>query len=148
MRLGPSLKGQRVRAAARDVAVRRLAIAVAGCSLVTACAGSIKEGMTQLEGQPLSAIIAAGEALPAALADLSYSRDMEREADDYAIERMHDAGLPLAPLADLLEKMEAAHAERTKSGGKGGARLEGYLSTHPDTAERVRKLRSAAATGH
>jgi hypothetical protein len=26
--------------------------------LVAACAGSIKEGMTQLEGQPLSAIIA------------------------------------------------------------------------------------------
>jgi hypothetical protein len=40
------------------VAVHRLAVVVAGCSLVAACAGSIKEGMTQLEGQPLSAIIA------------------------------------------------------------------------------------------
>jgi hypothetical protein len=37
--------------------VHRLA-AVAVCTLVAACAGSIKEGMTQLEGQPLSAIIA------------------------------------------------------------------------------------------
>jgi Zn-dependent protease with chaperone function len=82
-------------------------------------------------------------ALPATLADLSYSRDMEREADDYAIERLHEAGLPLAPLADLLEKMEAAHEERTRSRGA-GVRLEGYLSTHPDTAERARKLRSAA----
>jgi hypothetical protein len=38
--------------------VHRLAAVVAGCTLVAACAGSIKEGMTQLEGQPLSAIIA------------------------------------------------------------------------------------------
>jgi hypothetical protein len=38
--------------------VHRLAVAVAGCTLVAACAGTIKEGMTQLEGQPLSAIIA------------------------------------------------------------------------------------------
>src|SRR5262249_21469623 len=77
-------------------------------------------------------------ARPAALADLSSSRDMEREADEYAIERLHEAGLPLAPLADLLEKMEAERAERTKSATKGSVRLEGYLSTHPDTAERVR----------
>jgi Zn-dependent protease with chaperone function len=82
-------------------------------------------------------------ALPATLADLSYSRDMEREADDYAIARMRAAGLPVAPLADLLEKMEGARV-RGKSQGE-GARLEGYLSTHPDTAERVRKLRSDAA---
>ena len=84
-------------------------------------------------------------ALPATLADLSYSRGMEREADDYAIERLRAAGLPLAPLADLLEKMEAAHAERNKAGKGTGVGVEGYLSTHPDTAERVRKLRSAAA---
>jgi hypothetical protein len=38
--------------------VRRLAAAAAACTLVAACAGSIKEGMTQLEGQPLTAIVA------------------------------------------------------------------------------------------
>jgi hypothetical protein len=38
--------------------VHRLAAVVAGCTVVAACAGSIKEGMTQLEGQPLSAIVA------------------------------------------------------------------------------------------
>ncbi len=37
--------------------VRRLAAAAACCTLVAACAGTIKEGMAQLEGQPLSAII-------------------------------------------------------------------------------------------
>ena len=38
--------------------MHRLAAVVAACTLVVACAGSIKEGMTQLEGQPLSAIVA------------------------------------------------------------------------------------------
>jgi hypothetical protein len=38
--------------------VRRLAAAAAGCTLVAACAGTIQEGMTKLEGQPLSAIVA------------------------------------------------------------------------------------------
>jgi hypothetical protein len=37
--------------------VYRLA-AAAACILVAACAGTIKEGMAKLEGQPLSAIIA------------------------------------------------------------------------------------------
>jgi hypothetical protein len=31
---------------------------VAACVLVAACAGTIKEGMTKLEGQPLSAVVA------------------------------------------------------------------------------------------
>jgi hypothetical protein len=58
VRLGRLPKGQRFRAAARDAAVQRLAVAAAGCSLVAACAGTIQEGMTKLEGQPLSAIVA------------------------------------------------------------------------------------------
>jgi hypothetical protein len=47
-----------VRAATRCAALQRVAVAAAGCILVAGCAGSIKEGMTQLEGQPLSAIVA------------------------------------------------------------------------------------------
>jgi hypothetical protein len=38
--------------------VPRLAAAAAGCALVAACAGTVREGMTKLEGQPLSAVIA------------------------------------------------------------------------------------------
>lgn len=84
-------------------------------------------------------------ALPATLADLSYSRDMEREADDYAIARLREHGVPLAPLADLFEKMESARRDRAGKSDGPGVRLGGYLSTHPDTAERVRKLRAEAA---
>jgi hypothetical protein len=38
--------------------VRHLAAVAAACMLVAACAGTVKEGMTRLEGQPLSAVIA------------------------------------------------------------------------------------------
>jgi hypothetical protein len=33
-------------------------VAGAACILVAACAGTIKEGMAKLEGQPLSAVVA------------------------------------------------------------------------------------------
>ena len=37
--------------------MHRLAV-LAACMLVAACAGTVKEGMTKLEGQPLSAVVA------------------------------------------------------------------------------------------
>jgi Zn-dependent protease with chaperone function len=46
-------------------------------------------------------------ALPTFLVDMKYSRDFEREADQYAIDMMQENGLPLSPMADLFEKMEA-----------------------------------------
>ena len=69
------------------------------------------------------------------LATLSYSRDFENESDAYAIERLRAAGIPTAPLADLLESLQARH------GGEGGS---GLWSTHPLTAERVARLRGTA----
>jgi Zn-dependent protease with chaperone function len=47
-------------------------------------------------------------ALPTFLLDMKYSRDFEREADQYAIDMMQDNELPLSPMADLFEKMAAA----------------------------------------
>jgi hypothetical protein len=55
VRQGPTARD--VRAAAREKAIHRLAAAVVCCTLVAACAGTVKEGMAQLEGQPLSAIV-------------------------------------------------------------------------------------------
>ncbi len=79
-------------------------------------------------------------AIPATLVDLSYSRDMEREADAYAVELLRANGLSPALLADILEKLEAAHGER---GAAGSSWVNSYLSTHPDTAERARVIRAA-----
>jgi Zn-dependent protease with chaperone function len=47
-------------------------------------------------------------ALPTFLVDMKYSRDFEREADQYAIDMMQENDLPLSPMAELFEKMAAA----------------------------------------
>jgi Zn-dependent protease with chaperone function len=46
--------------------------------------------------------------VPTFLLDQKYSRDFEREADQYAIDMLQANGVPLSPMADLFEKMGAA----------------------------------------
>jgi Zn-dependent protease with chaperone function len=88
---------------------------------------------TLLAGDTSSVMVA----LPAALADLSYSRDMEREADSYAVDLLKRKGVPIGPFADFLLQLQTAH----RSGGDPGwAR---YLQTHPDTGDRVAAIRAA-----
>jgi len=69
---------------------------------------------------------------PASLLNAKYSRDFEREADDYAVAVMQLNGIPPGALADILERMNEAHE------GKSGP---AYLSTHPATAERLARFR-------
>jgi Zn-dependent protease with chaperone function len=69
---------------------------------------------------------------PASLLNAKYSRDFEREADDYAMTVMRLNGIPPGALADILERMNRAHEGRS-----GPA----YLSTHPATAERLAQFR-------
>ncbi len=64
-----------------------------------------------------------------------YSRDFELEADAYAATAMRAAGRGAEPLAAMLERMEA------DARGQGGLAWDG-LSSHPDTAERIRRLRA------
>jgi len=66
-----------------------------------------------------------------------YSREFELEADAYAARTMIAAGRGSEPLAVMLESMEKAHSGK----GAGTARWD-VLSTHPDTAERVGRLRA------
>lgn len=76
-------------------------------------------------------------ALPTALLQARYSREFERQADDYAARSMRAGGLSPARLADLLERLAA---QRDKAGGHSIA--AGYLSSHPPTVERIRRLRN------
>jgi len=68
-----------------------------------------------------------------------YSRGFEREADAYAARALTAAGLGGEPLAAILERMDPA------SIGVGGKAARDELSSHPDTAERVRRLRGLPA---
>lgn len=73
-------------------------------------------------------------AAPAALLEASYSRDLEREADAFAIAVLRANGIPLRHFADILRRLEAA------SGAPGTASALRYLSTHPATEDRIQQL--------
>lgn len=66
-----------------------------------------------------------------------YSREFELEADAYAARSLKVAGLGTEPLATMLEHMEKAHEEK----GSKASRWD-VLSSHPDTGERVARLRA------
>jgi predicted Zn-dependent protease len=74
--------------------------------------------------------------LPTLLIQLQYSRRFEREADAYAVAHLARSGIPPDALASMLERLEQSHG--------GGAPVPAYLSTHPDTRERVREIRRGA----
>ncbi|HZW22252.1 M48 family metallopeptidase [Noviherbaspirillum sp.] len=73
--------------------------------------------------------------IPTAMLDLKYSRDAEREADDYAIAMLKKNGISPAALARVFEALEKAEKE------KGGS--PPYLSSHPSAAERIARIREA-----
>lgn len=70
------------------------------------------------------------------LAQLSYSREHERESDDYAVETLARHGLPAEAMAQALE--------RIAQGNDGAGRMPAFVSTHPGTEERVARVRAAA----
>ncbi len=72
----------------------------------------------------------------AGLTMLKYSRDMEREADQLAIEETYGAGIDPSGIAAFFEKLMAMH-EREPSG------LEALFTTHPPSAERIANVEEA-----
>lgn len=70
--------------------------------------------------------IAAG--LPALMLNMSYSRDLELDADHYALTSLRKACIPTQSFATLLLKLEKSHA---------GAAAPEMISSHPNTKERV-----------
>ncbi len=66
-------------------------------------------------------------AAPAIVVNAAYSRDFERQADDFAFKWMARHRIPPEQLGELLERL----------GGKQAGEA-GFLASHPDIAERVR----------
>jgi predicted Zn-dependent protease len=87
-----------------------------------------------LVGDPGSLLAAA----PAVLLQAKYSRDLEREADMYAVAVLDASGIERKHFARILERLE--HAQPGGSSTSGGG-VAGYLATHPVTAERLTALR-------
>lgn len=78
-----------------------------------------------------SAIAEALALVPYLLTTLHYSRELEREADRFAVSAMAEQQVPPHALGSLLAKL-------AQQGDKGEASpLSPYLSTHPQLAERI-----------
>jgi Zn-dependent protease with chaperone function len=71
-------------------------------------------------------------AAPTAIVESRYSQGFEWEADDYGARLLQKNGLSPALLADALDTLTALHP---------GSATAGYLSTHPSTDQRIRRLR-------
>lgn len=73
-------------------------------------------------------------ALPTILANANYSREFEREADDYAYQFLTENNIPLVSFATMLEKItEAEEGEESD--------IESYLSSHPATNNRTKRFK-------
>jgi Zn-dependent protease with chaperone function len=81
--------------------------------------------------------------LPAVLTQMQYSRAMELEADDAAADVLRRNGLAPEHLARMLAALERQHPADS-SLPRWLRRSMSYLSTHPDTAERIARLRAAS----
>ena len=103
-------------------------------------------------------------ALPGLLVSQGYSREMEREADDYAFEMMLEAGIDTEHFAAMMERLDALYSDTffecieedkfrqqcldavihsAQDPSKTESVMERYLSTHPVSQERIDRFRKA-----
>lgn len=109
---------------------------------------ALRHGLrTMLQSAGISAIVATltGDfsdlaTLSAGLLNLSYSRDMEQEADDYSMAMLHANKLPTTLLADALESLCDISASNTNA-THAPITYPSILSTHPDIRERIARIR-------
>lgn len=72
---------------------------------------------------------------------LHYSREAEREADEFAVQEMYDAGIDPDGMATFFEKLLALHED---AGGEPSG-FQALFTTHPNTQERVDNARRMIA---
>ena len=86
-----------------------------------------------------NAVAGAAALAPTVLLNTGYSRDFEREADRFAFQLLPKVRLSPSTFASALEDLEDHFKEK-----KGRMGAMGYLSTHPDTADRIEAADAAA----
>jgi len=98
--------------------------------------------MATLTGD-LTSITSLAATLPTVMVDASFSREFEREADDAALAWMKSAGVPPRRYAEILGRLQAQLDARHGSAPNGNSKSRNYLSTHPDTGDRIRRIMRA-----
>jgi predicted Zn-dependent protease len=79
--------------------------------------------------------------LPATLLQLRYTRQMELEADAYALQALQHACISPMAFVNILERLSGAHKEDESE--KSTSSVEKLLASHPDTAIRLKAFRDA-----
>jgi hypothetical protein len=98
-------------------------------SVVAAAAATVTS-----DAASLSAVVAG---LPVLVAQTKYSREFEAAADEYAFGLLKQKGYSPAEFASIMERLSKRYEK--------GTGAFAYVSTHPITAERIRRARQAAA---
>ncbi len=80
--------------------------------------------------------------LPTLLLDLSYSKDFEREADQFALEQLHKANIDVDAFGRAMTNLESYYVDEAEGQLQSeksayGKTLSDFLSTHPATEDRV-----------
>lgn len=83
--------------------------------------------------------------LPSLLLQAGYSQEFEWQSDTYALEQMSARGMDTNAFADMMEKMMGQAGEKAGKDAEKSRDLMSYFSSHPPSAERVRRFREAAA---
>ncbi len=86
--------------------------------------------------------VAAG--IPSLLMKMQHSRDMETEADNYAIALMAARQMPTSPLAALFQKLMNENKSEMSKLPRWLRTTLGYASSHPATTERIRLLNAGS----
>ena len=88
----------------------------------------------------LTSITSLSATLPTAIVDATFSRQFEREADDAAVAWMKSAGVEPRRYAEVLARLQAQLDTRSGETFEPKSPLRNYLSNHPDTGERIRRV--------
>src|SRR5512133_3612041 len=91
----------------------------------------------------LVSITSLAATLPTVLVNASFTREFEREADDAAIAWMRSAGVPPRGYAEILGRLQAQLDVRRGESTTGSQPVRNYLSSHPETGERIRRIMGA-----
>lgn len=96
----------------------------------------------------VSSVSAAVLTLPLVLTELGYSRAFEREADRHAVATLRRHDIDVAHFARILQRLERDAAPRGRKDSapqEDTAGWDTYLSTHPATADRIRRITRTSA---
>ncbi len=77
--------------------------------------------------------------LPTLLANLSYQRGMETEADDIALAFLQEQGIAPQRFADIMTRLDPPSEGESDDAASG---LGSFLSTHPPTPERIQRFQT------